>query len=128
MRISDWSSDVCSSDLRSPQAVDDLVAAQPGAPAAELLVDHVVLRSPTGCAGERRVDGPSGGAERAAEGDPLLVGRHRDGHPGVLLAVVVVGVGGEGEVLGRGGGGPVAVPDRKSVVWGMGGSERVEFG
>src|SRR3546814_16578925 len=122
MRISDWSSDVCSSDLparatrqaerdravpggagavavdaleeaaglqlrqgrlvvglhhlghwhaRSPQAVDDLVAAQPGAPAAELLVAHVVLRSPTGCAGGRRVAGPSGGAPPAAAGAPL---------------------------------------------------------
>src|SRR3546814_17028903 len=85
MRISDWSSDVCSSDLVTPSAHHRIVEVPLGC-GVGIKLRH--LRSPTGRPAHLAVREPSAGADRKKEtgcnGHPFPTMPHR---------LIVVGLG-----------------------------------
>src|SRR3546814_805380 len=151
MRISDWSSDVCSSDLDQQAAVDALVVparAALGRPLAALEQAHVGfagddvargLRDP-GCddhLDELALDDGLGGfaVQLAVEGDDAAKGRLAVGGVGQVIGLAdaafifryhshAARVGMLDDYAGRLGKALHALPDRKSVGLGKGGSVR----
>src|SRR3546814_14492972 len=110
MRISDWSSDVCSSDLKGDDALHGTLLYEWGGPQGKYAA-RVVNETPSGC--ECRVQSGGLAARGRASGQPGIMFARRDARARRARSVY---------------GSPPSRGDRKSVVEGESVYVRVDLG